>query len=94
MYIILKAILTTLVYLFGTHINYFLFVKRNYKQLLKEGRSKENAYYEATLNIECKLHYLILIQLSWLITIPLLTYKIFYLYKVFIDNKIKQIITK
>lgn len=94
MYIILTAFLITLVYLSGTQINYFLFIKRNYKNFLKEGLTKEESYTEAKLNVEGKLHYVMLIYLSWLVTIPLLIYKMFYLYNDFINKKIKQIITK
>ena len=94
MYFVLIAFLISLIYYLGVKVNYFLFIKLYYNNLLKEGLTKENTYTEAknTFDFDSKWSYFICF--SWITTIILLSYKTCSSFDNFIDKKIKQIITK
>ena len=94
MQFILTAILVSLIYYLGIKVSYFLFIKIKYKKFLKEGLTKEESYTEAKLMIDYYDNSSYFMCFSWITAIILLSYKGCTLCNNFIDNKIKQIITK
>lgn len=94
MYNFLMLLLFTVIYLLGTQVNKYLFITKLYKNNLKEGMSKEDAYENAKFLVESELRWILPSLLSWVTTAILLLFKVFDSYINYIEKKMKKFITK
>ena len=94
MYNFLMLLLFTVIYLLGTQVNKYLFITKLYKNNLKEGMSKEDAYENAKFRVESEIRWILPSLLSWVTTAILLLFKVFDSYINYIEKKMKKFITK
>lgn len=87
-------LLFTVIYLLGTQVNKYLFITKLYKNNLKEGMSKEDAYENAKFRVESEIRWILPSLLSWVTTAILLLFKVFDSYINYIEKKMKKFITK
>ena len=94
MYNFLMSLIFVAIYLLGIQVNKYLFIAKLYKNHLKEGMSKEDAYENAKFRVEYELRWILPSLLSWVTTVILLLFKVFDSYINYIEKKMKKFITK
>lgn len=94
MYNFLMSLIFVAIYLLGIQVNKYLFITKLYKNHLKEGMSKEDAYENAKFRVESELRWILPSLLSWVTTAILLLFKVLDSYINYIEKKMKKFITK